>query len=105
MALPDVTTASIEPRALPAWLQTLVDAINTVELDLSNHSGDGTSPHGATLTQTNLTVSGHLFVPQVTDASMDATNGNAGEIVFNLADSKFYGCTTTGTPATWAALH
>jgi len=36
---------------------------------------------------------------------MDETNGTEGEIVYNLDDSKFYGCTSTGTPATWAAFH
>jgi len=36
---------------------------------------------------------------------MDETNGTEGEIVYNLDDNKFYGCTSTGTPATWAAFH
>lgn len=48
----------------------------------------------------------HFFCPQVTDAGpMTATNGTEGEIVYNLSDDKFYGCITTGTPATWAAFH
>lgn len=54
----------------------------------------------------NLTMTGRLIHRQVNDSGpMTATNGTAGEIVFNIADSKFYGCTVTGTPATWAALH
>lgn len=52
-----------------------------------------------------LNMGGSFFPKQVNDAGMAATNGVAGEIVFNIADSKFYGCTTTGTPATWAAFH
>jgi hypothetical protein len=46
-----------------------------------------------------------FFPPQVDDDAMDATNGTEGEMVFNLDDNTFYGCTVTGTPATWAAFH
>jgi hypothetical protein len=49
---------------------------------------------------------GRMIVRSVTDAGpMTATNGTVGEIVFNTFDTKFYGCTITGTPATWAAFH
>lgn len=47
-----------------------------------------------------------VIVRSVTDAGpMTATNGKVGEIVFNTSDTKFYGCTVTGTPGTWAAFH
>lgn len=53
-----------------------------------------------------ITCNGRLIVRAVTDAGpMTATNGTAGEIVRNTSDNKFYGCTATGTPATWAALN
>lgn len=46
------------------------------------------------------------FTPRVvTDAGMTSTDGVTGEQVFNTADSKFYGCTAGGSPATWAAFH
>jgi len=52
-----------------------------------------------------LTVAGSFFPKQVDDGAMDATDGTEGEIVYNQNDNKFYGCTATGTPATWAALN
>lgn len=52
-----------------------------------------------------LNMGGAFFPRQVDDDSMDATNGTEGEIVYNLDDDTFYGCTTTGTPATWSALN
>jgi len=36
---------------------------------------------------------------------MEETNGTEGEIIYNLFDNKFYGCTATGTPATWSVLN
>lgn len=48
---------------------------------------------------------GRFFAPRVDDAGMNATNGTEGEIVFNEDDNIFYGCTTTGSPATWTAFH
>ena len=67
--------------------------------------GDLTISGDATFTG-DATVVGSFFPKQVTDAGpMTATNGTIGEIVFNTSDSKFYGCTVTGTPATWAAFH
>ena len=53
----------------------------------------------------DLYVEGSFFPKQVDDDAMDATDGTEGEIVYNLDDDKFYGCTATGTPATWAAFH
>jgi hypothetical protein len=51
------------------------------------------------------TMTGSLIVKSVTDAGpMTTTNGTVGEIVFNISDSGFYGCTVTGTPATWVKL-
>lgn len=53
-----------------------------------------------------LNMGGAFFPRQVTDAGpMTATDGTEGEIVYNLSDNKFYGCTATGTPATWAAFN
>jgi hypothetical protein len=52
------------------------------------------------------TFTGRMIVRSVTDAGpMTATAGTQKEIVFNTSDSKFYGCTVTGSPATWAAFH
>lgn len=52
-----------------------------------------------------ITCTGRLIIRTVNDAGMAATNGTVGEIVFNSDDTKFYGCTVTGTPATWSALN
>jgi hypothetical protein len=53
-----------------------------------------------------ITCTGGFFPRQVNDAGpMTATTGVEGEIVYNLANDKFYGCTSTGAPATWAAFH
>jgi len=49
---------------------------------------------------------GRMSVGKVTDAGpMTNTNGSQGDIVFNISNSKFYGCTLSGTPATWVAFH
>ena len=53
----------------------------------------------------SVTIVGSFFPKKVDDNAMDATNGTEGEIVYNQDDNTFYGCTTTGTPATWAAFH
>lgn len=53
----------------------------------------------------HMAVTSSFNVPHVTDAGMAATAGSAGDIVFNTADSRLYGCRVTGDPATWAALH
>ena len=54
----------------------------------------------------DLHIGGRLNVGKVTDAGpMTATAGTVGDIVFNISNSKFYGCTVTGSPATWAALN
>lgn len=63
---------------------------------------------GATLGDADtdaITCTGRLIVRTVNDGDMDATDGTTAEVVFNSADSKFYGCTASGTPATWAALN
>ena len=65
----------------------------------------GNSTFGDTSTDTNTFV-GRMIVRSVTDAGpMTATNGTVAEIVWNTSDSKFYGCSVTGTPATWVALN
>lgn len=60
---------------------------------------------GAASTNT-FTMTSRLLVRSVTDAGpMTATAGTQREIVFNTSDSKFYGCVTTGSPASWSALN
>lgn len=82
---------------------------STLRWYISNKTGSaqfyGNMTFGDAASDTTTCVSA-FFPRQVTDAGpMTATNGTIGEIVFNLSDSKFYGCTVTGTPATWAAFH
>lgn len=53
-----------------------------------------------------VTVNGRLLPRSVTDAGpMTATAGTAPEIVYNTSNGKWYGCTATGSPATWSALN
>ena len=52
-----------------------------------------------------MTAGAGFFPRQVNDNAMDATDGTEGEIVYNQDDNKFWGCTVTGTPATWAAFN
>lgn len=76
--------------------------------DLLRIDGDfdlnGSATLGAASTDL-LTCVGRLIVRTVNNAGMSATNGTVAEIVYNSNDSKFYGCTVTGTPATWSALN
>jgi len=51
-----------------------------------------------------VTCTGSFIVKTVNDAGMDGTNGTVAEIVFNSSDISFYGCSVTGTPATWVKL-
>jgi len=70
-------------------------------------AGDGTNETQISATG-DVTFAGtaRLRLSSVTDAGpMTATNGTAGDIVFNTSDTKAYVCTVTGTPATWAALN
>lgn len=54
----------------------------------------------------DTTHTGAMKVRTVSDAGpMTATAGTVAEIVFNSSDSKFYGCTVTGSPATWVAFN
>jgi hypothetical protein len=77
------------------------DADMTFATDTLTVAKIGTTTMTGTTTHT-----GSMIVKSVTDAGpMTATNGTVAEIVFNTSDSKFYGCTVTGTPATWAALN
>ena len=65
----------------------------------------GNATFGTASTNT-FTMTGRMVLRSVTDAGpMTATAGTVAEIVYNTSDSKFYGCTVTGTPATWAALN
>lgn len=65
----------------------------------------GNSTFGDATTDT-FTFVGRMIVRSVTDAGpMTATAGSQREVVFNTSDSKFYGCTVAGSPATWAAFH
>lgn len=51
-------------------------------------------------------IGGRLNVGRVTDAGpMTATAGAVGDIVYNTSNSKYYGCTVAGSPATWAAFN
>ena len=50
-------------------------------------------------------VGGSFFPRAVDDAGMDETDGTEGEIVYNQDDNGFWGCTVTGTPATWSAFN
>ncbi|MHA1353744.1 MAG: hypothetical protein ACTSR1_01030 [Candidatus Heimdallarchaeota archaeon] len=52
-----------------------------------------------------ITCTGRFKPRQVSDAGMNNTDGTEGEIVYNIVDNKFYGCTSGGSPATWAAFH
>lgn len=61
---------------------------------------------GTTTMTGTTTHTGSMIVKTVNDAGpMTATNGTVGEIVYNSANSKFYGCIVTGAPATWAGLN
>ncbi len=74
---------------------------NTI-LDIDN-GGDIILGNASTNT---ISCTGRLVVRSVTDAGpMTNTAGTFGEIVVNTSDNKFYGCTVTGTPATWSALN
>lgn len=79
---------------------------NNATLAMKNISSSGAlSTFGDNAADRNNFV-GSMEVRQVTDAGpMTATNGTVREIVFNTSDSKFYGCSVTGTPATWVALN
>lgn len=77
------------------------DADMTFTTDTLTVTKIGTTTMTGTTTHT-----GSMIVKSVTDAGpMTATNGTVAEIVYNTSNSKFYGCTITGTPATWAALN
>jgi len=66
-------------------------------------NGDATLGDAATDTVTCL---GKLKITVVDDAGpMTATNGTEGMLVYNDSNDTVYVCTTTGTPAIWAALH
>ncbi len=80
---------------------------NTPEAKLDIGGGTATYIDGIDdlLVKDDLEVDGSFFLRQVNDDAMDATNGTEGEMLYNRDDNIFYGCTVTGTPATWAAFH
>jgi hypothetical protein len=64
--------------------------------------GNSTFGNASTDTTTNV---GRMIHRSVTDAGpMTATAGTTAEIVYNTADSMFYGAQTTASPAAWALL-
>ena len=69
-------------------------------------NSSGNSTFGDASTDTN-TFTGRLLVRQVTDAGpMTATGGTEGEVVYNLSNDKYYGCTVThATAATWSIFN
>lgn len=81
------------------YMDTTVSSVG-----LTTFTAVGSAP--AFLFPQKVTHTGSMIVKSVTDAGpMTATAGTVAEIVFNTSDSKFYGCTVTGSPATWAALN
>ena len=75
----------------------------------TSYFGDGgIADHVAISATGDLTFAGtaRLRLSSITDSGpMTATNGTAGDIIFNTSDTKAYVCTVTGSPATWAALN
>jgi len=71
----------------------------------SDFTVNGNTTLGNANTDT-ITCTGRLSVRTVDDAGpMTATAGTLAEVVYNSANSKFYGCITAGNPATWSALN
>jgi hypothetical protein len=59
-----------------------------------------------TASTNTLTLVCRLLPRTVNDGGMDASAGATGEIAYNTADNKFYGCVAGSTvAATWAAFH
>ena len=85
------TTGNKAPGTFNSYAAVMGDGTNQTVI-----ADDGTQSFAGTA---------RFFLPQVDDDAMDATNGTEGEVVFNLDDNIAYVCTTTGTPATWTALH
>jgi len=70
----------------------------------SDFTVNGNTTLGNANTDT-ITCTGRLLLRQTADAGpMTNTAGSLGEVVYNSSNSKFYGCTVAGSPATWAAL-
>lgn len=83
---------------------------SAVLIDPGAPGGEGGSPGnlwlGSPAGNDSVTSWGPFFVRQVDDMGpMTDTPGTIGEIVFNLADTKFYGCVATGNPAVWAVFN
>jgi len=112
----DSNTQTATQQSIKAYVDTRLSAVNATDLtdgeattlhkhDHGNMDGLADDDHTQYVKKAGDTMTGALIVRQVTDEGMDETNGTEGEIVYNLFDNKFYGCTVTGTPATWVAFH
>lgn len=78
-----------------------VDALRVVGgLDVAGDCtfGDGVEP-------SRVAFNGSFRLPTVDDVGMVATDGEVGDVVFNLADLTAYTCTTAGSPGVWAAAN
>lgn len=80
-----------------------------IEKDPNGSPADLLTIHGTSglvTIKNDLQVEGSMQHRSVTDTGpMTESDGTTREIVYNTSDSKFYGCTAGGSPATWAALH
>lgn len=107
----NATTLEIQDSAsnpLMTFLDTGTEVTASITGDLNISDAldvDGNTSLGNADTDT-ITCTGRMIVRSVTDAGpMTATAGTTAEVVFNTSDSKFYGCTAGGSPATWAAFN
>jgi len=107
----DSTAGTLNIAATPGYVTIGANATVTI-----SGVGNTTILPGLIIVQGNMTFgdssadtlscNGRLRHRLVSDAGpMTSTAGTAGEIVYNMSNSKFYGCTVTGSPATWAALN
>ena len=62
-----------------------------VDSELSSHSGDSTDPHGATLTNTNIILTGDLKLPVASSAPLDTpTEGTIRIVDLGSGRSQYY---------------
>lgn len=91
-----------------------VDSSNATRFSVDSSNGntriygtmqvDGNTTLGDASTDT-ITCTGRMIVRTISSMTMTDINGTVAEIVYNNLDGKFYGCTTTGNPATWSAFN
>jgi hypothetical protein len=85
----------------------LQPAINVRDLVVSD--GDITIQYGGTTvlkitgSADGGTVSGTLLVKR--SSNVLTLDGTAGEFAYDTTTNDFYGCTSSGSPGTWAVLH